>query len=53
MFVAGRTRSKFDNVAREISAAGGTVETAEVDALGEDVPDACRRVGLSGAAASH
>lgn len=31
MFVAGRTQAKLDAVARDIAAAGGTVETARVD----------------------
>jgi NAD(P)-dependent dehydrogenase (short-subunit alcohol dehydrogenase family) len=35
VFLAGRTRATLDHVAREISAAGGTAETAEVDALDE------------------
>ncbi|MBI3527495.1 MAG: SDR family oxidoreductase [Betaproteobacteria bacterium] len=33
VFLAGRTLAKLDAVAREISAAGGTAETAQVDAL--------------------
>ncbi len=33
IFLAGRTQSKLDAVANEISAAGGTVETAQVDVL--------------------
>ncbi|MEW2165301.1 SDR family oxidoreductase [Streptomyces sp. NPDC007084] len=31
VFIAGRTRAKLDAVARDIAAAGGTVETAQVD----------------------
>jgi 3-oxoacyl-[acyl-carrier protein] reductase len=33
VFLAGRTKAKLDEVAREIRSAGGAVETAEVDAL--------------------
>ena len=35
VFLAGRTLAKVQNVAREISAAGGAAESAEVDALDE------------------
>jgi 3-oxoacyl-[acyl-carrier protein] reductase len=35
VFLAGRTPEKLDAVARGISAAGGMVETARVDALDE------------------
>lgn len=35
VFLAGRTRSKLDAVAKDIAAAGGEVETALVDALDE------------------
>jgi NAD(P)-dependent dehydrogenase (short-subunit alcohol dehydrogenase family) len=35
VFLAGRTRATLDTVAQEISAAGGAVETALVDALDE------------------
>lgn len=35
VFLAGRTLAKLDAVAREISAAGGAAETAQVDALDE------------------
>jgi 3-oxoacyl-[acyl-carrier protein] reductase len=35
VFLAGRTLAKLDHVARTISAAGGTAETAQVDALDE------------------
>ena len=35
VFLVGRTRAKHDKVAHEIKAAGGRVETAEVDALNE------------------
>jgi NAD(P)-dependent dehydrogenase (short-subunit alcohol dehydrogenase family) len=35
VFLAGRTRAKLEQVAREISAAGGMAEVAEVDALDE------------------
>lgn len=35
VFLAGRTLAKLDAIAEEISAAGGTVETAQVDALDE------------------
>jgi 3-oxoacyl-[acyl-carrier protein] reductase len=40
MFLAGRTREKLDAVAGDIAAAGGRVETAEVDALDEAAVDA-------------
>ena len=33
VFLAGRTQAKLDAVARDIAAAGGTVETAQVDVL--------------------
>jgi 3-oxoacyl-[acyl-carrier protein] reductase len=36
VFLAGRTLAKLDPVARDIAAAGGSAETAEVDALDED-----------------
>jgi 3-oxoacyl-[acyl-carrier protein] reductase len=39
VFLAGRTLGRLDRVAREISAAGGTAETAEVDALDEKAID--------------
>ena len=39
VFLAGRTRAKLDHVRREISAAGGLAETAEVDALDEKAID--------------
>ena len=35
VFLAGRTLAKLGAVAREISTAGGAVETAQVDALDE------------------
>jgi NAD(P)-dependent dehydrogenase (short-subunit alcohol dehydrogenase family) len=35
VFLTGRALAKLDAVAREISAAGGPVETAQVDALDE------------------
>ncbi|MEO7729773.1 MAG: SDR family oxidoreductase [Kofleriaceae bacterium] len=35
VFLAGRTAAKLDRVARVIAAAGGVVETAELDALDE------------------
>jgi NAD(P)-dependent dehydrogenase (short-subunit alcohol dehydrogenase family) len=35
VFLAGRTLAKLDAVAKEISAAGGVAETAQVDALDE------------------
>jgi 3-oxoacyl-[acyl-carrier protein] reductase len=35
VFLAGRTLAKLDKVAKEISAAGGTAETAQVDAVDE------------------
>jgi 3-oxoacyl-[acyl-carrier protein] reductase len=35
VFLAGRTLAKLGAVAREISSAGGAVETAQVDALDE------------------
>ncbi|MES9535977.1 SDR family oxidoreductase [Actinomadura sp. NPDC000600] len=33
VFIAGRTQARLDAVARDIAAAGGTVETAQVDVL--------------------
>jgi 3-oxoacyl-[acyl-carrier protein] reductase len=39
VFLAGRTLVKLDQVALEISAAGGMAETAEVDALDEKAVD--------------
>jgi 3-oxoacyl-[acyl-carrier protein] reductase len=39
VFLAGRTQAKLDEVAAAIRAAGGTVETAEVDALDGDAVD--------------
>lgn len=36
VFLAGRTRAKVEAIAREIVAAGGVAEAAEVDALDED-----------------
>jgi NAD(P)-dependent dehydrogenase (short-subunit alcohol dehydrogenase family) len=36
VFLAGRTLAKLDKVAEEIVAAGGTAETAQVDALDEE-----------------
>jgi 3-oxoacyl-[acyl-carrier protein] reductase len=39
VFLAGRTLAEFDRVATEISAAGGKVESAEVDALDEKAVD--------------
>jgi len=38
-FLAGRTLVKLDRVAKDISAAGGMVETAAVDALDEKAVD--------------
>lgn len=35
VFLAGRSRASLDSVAKTISAAGGVVETAQVDALNE------------------
>jgi 3-oxoacyl-[acyl-carrier protein] reductase len=40
VFLAGRTRSKLDEVAGEIRSAGGAAETAEVDALDARAVDA-------------
>jgi 3-oxoacyl-[acyl-carrier protein] reductase len=40
VFLAGRTLATLDEVAGEISATGGTAETAEVDALDERAVDA-------------
>lgn len=40
VFLAGRTQAKLEAVADEIRAAGGTVATAEVDALDEKAVDA-------------
>ncbi len=34
-FIIGRTQAKLDRVARDIAAASGAVETAQVDALDE------------------
>lgn len=39
VFLARRTLAKLDQVAREMSAAGGVAETAEVDALDEKAID--------------
>ena len=39
VFLAGRTLAKLDHVRREISAAGGMAETAEIDALDEQAVD--------------
>jgi 3-oxoacyl-[acyl-carrier protein] reductase len=39
VFLAGRTLARLDEVARDISAAGGSVETAEVDTLDEQAVD--------------
>jgi 3-oxoacyl-[acyl-carrier protein] reductase len=39
VFLAGRTRAPLDQVAEEISAAGGVAETAQVDALDERAVD--------------
>ena len=39
VFLAGRTPAKLERVAREIRVAGGTAETAEVDALDERAVD--------------
>ncbi|MCA6095963.1 SDR family oxidoreductase [Streptomyces sp. SCA3-4] len=40
VFLAGRTRARLDRVADDIRAAGGTAETARVDALDEESVDA-------------
>ena len=40
VFLAGRTESRLEEVARDIRAAGSRVETATVDALDEDAVDA-------------
>jgi 3-oxoacyl-[acyl-carrier protein] reductase len=40
VFLAGRTKSKLDEVAERIVAAGGAAETAEVDALDEAAVEA-------------
>jgi 3-oxoacyl-[acyl-carrier protein] reductase len=40
VFLAGRTRSPLDGIARDIASAGGAAETAEVDALDERAVDA-------------
>jgi 3-oxoacyl-[acyl-carrier protein] reductase len=40
VFLAGRTLATLDEVAEELSAAGGAVETAQVDALDERAVDA-------------
>lgn len=39
VFLAGRTQAKLDAVARDIAAAGGSVETAEVDVFDEGAVD--------------
>ena len=39
VFLAGRTLATLDEVAREIAAEGGAVETAQVDALDEAAVD--------------
>lgn len=39
VFIAGRTQAKLDAVARDIAAAGGTVETAHIDVLDQQVVD--------------
>lgn len=39
VFLAGRTRDELDRVAHEIAAAGGSAETAELDALDERAVD--------------
>ncbi|MCZ4124623.1 SDR family NAD(P)-dependent oxidoreductase [Streptomyces sp. H39-S7] len=39
VFIAGRTQAKLDAVARDIAAAGGTVETARVDVLDQQAVD--------------
>jgi 3-oxoacyl-[acyl-carrier protein] reductase len=39
VFLAGRTRATLDQVAEEISGSGGSVETAEVDALDQRAVD--------------
>ena len=43
VFLAGRTRATLEAVAEEIRAAGGSAETAEVDALDEQAVDAHAR----------
>jgi 3-oxoacyl-[acyl-carrier protein] reductase len=40
VFLAGRTFDKLSQLAREISAAGGKAETAQVDAVDEQAVDA-------------
>jgi NAD(P)-dependent dehydrogenase (short-subunit alcohol dehydrogenase family) len=40
VFIAGRTQEKLDAVARDIAAAGGTVETAQVDILDQRAVEA-------------
>ena len=39
VFIAGRTRSKLDAVAGDIAAAGGTIETAQVDVFDQPAVD--------------
>ncbi len=39
VFLAGRTRATLDQVAEELSSSGGSVETAEVDALDQRAVD--------------
>lgn len=41
VFLVGRTLSKLDAVASEITAAGGAAETAQVDALNEQSVETC------------
>jgi 3-oxoacyl-[acyl-carrier protein] reductase len=49
VFLAGRTLATLDQVAGEIAAAGGTAETAEVDALDERAVDEhARKVASAG-----
>lgn len=43
VFLTGRTRSRLDPVAEEITGAGGSAEVAEVDALDEESVDAHAR----------
>jgi 3-oxoacyl-[acyl-carrier protein] reductase len=52
VFLAGHTMAHLEEVAGQIRGAGGTAETAEVDALREDQVDAhadavARRAGAS------
>lgn len=40
VFIAGRSRARLDDIVREVSAAGGRIEAAQVDALDQRAVDA-------------